>query len=492
MAERPQQSVVDSQHLPSASSSSSTVSFHPAPCLLPLLQPIRSSFHPFVSSADAARLMQTSRCTTTSLLDGYGFHDHAFLFHTAAEMKRADALYSQYGTRILRIGLARDWTEPLLDSDSGRSILPASLLALCIGQQWDSDTETWTLRDCAATAAFDGAERLEAEAAGEEKDGDRDDESYFRRRIRPVNGCFTEADTDDSWNVAQFRRAGADLFNQPLPAGALPHGLRYLQLNREFYQPLDVGSIPDTVEVLQFGELYNLPLTAGQLPASLTHLVCSFFYDHSLEPGVFPAGLRRLSLPGMWKQPLRPGLLPPQLRQLSFGLFFKQPITPGAIPPSVTHIRLSPGCEHRLLVGSIPHGVRHLNLGTGFNRPLLPGVLPSSLRELIFGASYTQPLQPGSLPDGLEVLAFHCDSEYPHALLPGIIPASVVVMSLGNSDDDTRELVPSGIPATVRWLRLNRNYATRKHSGQELSAVLSPSTRVVWWQPPQTTRTMRF
>ena len=67
----------------------------------------------------------------------------------------------------------------------------------------------------------------------------------------------------------------------------------------------------------------------------------------------------------------------------------------------------------------------------------------------------------------------------PTALLPGVVLASSVVMSLGNSSQ--LKLVAGSIPATVRWLRLSRRYTARSYTGEELSSVLSPSTRVVWW-----------
>ena len=63
-------------------------------------------------------------------------------------------------------------------------------------------------------------------------------------------------------------------------------------------------------------------------------------------------------------------------------------------------------------------------------------------------------------------------------------------MSLSNYDLDLLQLVPGSIPSTVRWLRLNRKNATRTHHEQELSTVLSPSTGVVLWPPPEMERTV--
>ena len=96
---------------------------------------------------------------------------------------------------------------------------------------------------------------------------------------------------------------------------------------------------------------------------------------------------------------------------------------------------------------------------------------------------FNQVLQPGSLPDGLAVLAFTTDDSsemflrgFQQTLWPGILPASVSVLSM--SRHYRQELVAGGIPATVRWLRLPHRPVAYQH---DLSAVLSPSTRVVRW-----------
>ena len=51
--------------------------------------------------------------------------------------------------------------------------------------------------------------------------------------------------------------------NQSIPPGALPRGLRFLQLGSHFNQPLQHGSIPDTIEVLHLGGDFNQPLLVG-------------------------------------------------------------------------------------------------------------------------------------------------------------------------------------------------------------------------------------
>ena len=59
-----------------------------------------------------------------------------------------------------------------------------------------------------------------------------------------------------------------------------------------------------------------------------------------------------------------------------------------------------------------------------------------------------------------------------HELLPGVIRASLQVLSMPRAC--SAELVAGAIPETVRWLRLPRRYAE-----QDLSGVLSPSSRLV-------------
>ena len=446
---------------------------HSTRCLLPLLQPVRHCLHAFLSTVDALRLMRASRSITAALLSGYAFVDHVFTFqsHTAADIRRCIALYARYDMRILRMVLPRHWNEPLVDVVS---VLPRSLVCLAVG----SAAEAADLRRSAAYAPLDGgvdsdSEELVAQPVVDarfprDRQSERDGaEGEFYRLIHPVDASEVN---ETAWRVWHFAPIFSE-FNQPISPGALPHGLRYLQLNEEFNQPLQAGSMPDTVEVLQFGDRFHQPLDMGHLPASLTHLIFDGGFKQ-LSPGVLPAGLQRLHLGGVLA-PLQPGALPPQLQQLSFGHADTQPLLPGAIPSSVTHLKLSLSFNSPLLPGCIPHGVEHLNLGYSFNQPLLPGVLPTTLRELVISRHYKQSLQPGSLPNGLTVLAFHDDARFQQKLRPGLIPSSVIALSLASTYK--QQLMAGGIPASVRWLRLSGRYATR-----DLSSVLSPSTRVVW------------
>ena len=439
-------------------------------CLLPLLQPVRLCLLPFLGDADAVRLLQTSHATASTLLAGYSL-ERVFTPYNAGELKQAVALYGRYHMRILRISLAESWQEPLVDSASGAPLLPASLLALALGSTPAFDGP---LLRCAAWTALSGAQRDESQKQQQGKtheaiSGD-DDEGTFHQLVRPVDLSNMR---DRSFNIQDYGLClGA--FNQPLPRGALPHGLRFLQAGRAFDQPLECGSIPDTVQVIAFGDDFNQPLSVGHLPASLHTLVLGYRYAQPLLPGVLPPDLRRLRIGFWFNQPLLQNALPPRLREISLGWAFNKPLNPGVLPPSVTHIRLSHDFNKPLEIGSIPHGVLHLNCAEMFDQPIPPGVLPASLREVALSRYFSQTLQPGSLPDGLQLLAFHIHSAYPHRLLPGVIPPSVRVVSMG--EEYSEQLEKGSIPETVEWIRLPRLHATKG-----LHDVLAPSTRLVWW-----------
>ena len=203
--------------------------------LLSLLQPICRCLHPFLSSADAARLMQASRTITASLLTDYGFVDHVFELRTVTATERSLAFYARYHKRILRLRLPVDWNEPLLDAATGQSVLPASLVALTIGEAPDG-----VEGQCVVHAAFNGGRDQQRDAVrAEEGQGAAKGEGEFERLIRPVDvGEGTE------WSVLHYGSSSA-AFDQLLSPGALPQSLRFLQLNDEYNQPLQAGSLPD-------------------------------------------------------------------------------------------------------------------------------------------------------------------------------------------------------------------------------------------------------
>ena len=433
------------------------------PCLLPLLQPVRLCLHTFISSRDAARLMQASRSITACLLTDYAFVDHVFEHRSVAAAKRSYALFALYHMRILRLCLPREWNEPLIDRTTGRSLLPASLVALTMGEEPSGPMDKKMMH-----AAFTGGEAEEAEV---EDDGGWAE--YGDRRLTRLVRQWEETNSCSTWKQSPYG-GGAGFFDKPIPPGALPRSLRCLHFNNNYNQPLQAGGISEGVQVVHFGYAFNQVLEAGHLPASLTHLGFGAMYNEQLLPGVLPTGLQRLHLGGQYKHPLQPGALPAQLRRLTLSHDYNQPLLPGAIPRSVTHLELNDSFIQPLSVGSVPEGIVHLRLGDAFNHPLLPGVLPTSLRVLVINNHDQRALQPGSLPDGLQVLAFRERSMLRHTLQPGVIPASVIVVSMSRFYG--AKLVAGSIPSTVRWLRLPYKYAEK-----ELRGVLSPATRIVTW-----------
>ena len=390
------------------------------PCQLLLLHPVRFCLHVFLTAKDAIHLMQTSSAITAAILSDYAFVDHVFAARseaffervayqypfvdhdfvekgecTAADIKRTIAFHSRYHMRILRMCLPGEWNEPLTDSESGQSVLPASLLALSLGQEFEHSN-----RRSAAFAAFDGGVRREGDVEWDSENKEKQLDERFVRWVRDKR-C-------DTWGIFQQYGGSQGAFNQPLPPDALPHGLRFLQFNESYNQPLQVGSIPDTVEVLQFGGHFNQPLEVGHLPASLTHLVFGARYNRSLSPGVLPARLKRLHLGGGYNHPITPGTLPVELQRLSFGWTPSQRVAANLSLTRVSFARPDNNFGGLLQPDSIPHGVVYIHLGAaGVTQPLLPGVLPVSLRELALDRCYNQPLLPGSLPARLELLAFH-------------------------------------------------------------------------------------
>ena len=435
------------------------------------LLPVRLCLLPFVSGEEAVRLLSTCR-SALGLLHGYAIIDHIFTYEscTVAQIKRSFAFYSRRHIRICDVILPANWSRPL-HVNTGRSLLPVSLVVLTLGAD-EPGTEKSLERPSDPDAVWDSGAGWDTRPAvaqrvvGSESAADLTD---FYERVWPVEESLKQ---DMSWSVLPFRsRIGS--FDRPIPAGALPRGLRFLQLNDLFNQPLDTGSIPNTVEIIQFGQHFDQPLAVGHLPASLTSLILDGDFNQPLLPNVLPPNLRRLRLSECFNQPLYRDTFPPRLQQLEFTWQRSQPVRPGVIPPSVTHLGLNLFWDEPLQVGSITHGVVHLHLSCCLLQPLLPGVLPRSLRELVLQHGSEPALQPGSLPEGLEVLSFRSDEE-PDTLRPGILPASLVVLS-GHWLEPAQ--LAGAVPGTVRWLRLRRETAEKLPSG-----FFAPTTRVVWWK----------
>ena len=236
---------------------------------------------------------------------------------------------------------------------------------------------------------------------------------------------------------------------KPIPPGAIPHGVRFLQLAESYNRPLLPGAIPTTVRFLQCGRSFNQPLAEeGALPDTLTHLILGDMYAAELPSSGLPSSLQRLRLGG-YSQSLQPHYLPPRLERLDMGVHYNQPLPPGVLPPSLTHVRLSDRFKQRLVLGSIPLGVVHLSMGRAFNFPLPAGVLPSTLHELLLSDGFRHPLGPGSLPSQLRLLRM--PAGYAHTLHPSLFPSTLQAMDLIGYMGEVAEGV---LPAHLRWLSL--------------------------------------
>ena len=200
------------------------------------------------------QLMQTSHATTACLLTDYAFVNH--VFRPSAGRKDAISIslyarYARYHMRILHMRLTEQWNKPLVNSRSGQSLLPRSLVALTLG--------TTPQDKSIAYAAFDGSEqRCRADDWAEQGDSEE--------RINRRTSRWERDNSCELWDVFVYGNSHG-VFNRPLPPGALPHGLRFLHFAAHFNQPLQVGSIPDTVVVLQFGRNFD----RGRPPACFAH-----------------------------------------------------------------------------------------------------------------------------------------------------------------------------------------------------------------------------
>ena len=122
------------------SATSSSVPPLTALLFIALLKPTRDCFHPFLDGATAVQLMQLSRSATSNLLTGYRSVDQVLTFHPVAEVQHAVNIFSQHSMCILRLQTSERWTELLVDTQTGRPVLPTALLALAFHQRSERHT----------------------------------------------------------------------------------------------------------------------------------------------------------------------------------------------------------------------------------------------------------------------------------------------------------------------------------------------------------------
>ena len=137
-------------------------------CLLSLLHPVRHCLHSFISTRVAMRQMETSECIAASLLADYAFVDHVFRLSAGPPDTLANALYARHARHrmcILCMCMPERYDASLVDSESGQSLLPRSLVALTLGYG------DWSQSGCMHSAQCERASLERAEWAA---DGDRE------------------------------------------------------------------------------------------------------------------------------------------------------------------------------------------------------------------------------------------------------------------------------------------------------------------------------
>ena len=441
---------------------------------LDALRPVLSLFHPFLTDADAARLLRTSHTAALALLPGYTFTRHIFQPADLASLRRLRDLSLTYSLRVTQLALPEQMKELVFDPTSpGPSPIPPFVTALTFApfsrgrssqlaepswadfsaaaSDWQN-TNPWSLPDFRSWSQVRGPQWRP------------------RCQLLPPSdfllllpSFFSYVDAPD-WGI-----------NCSLPPGLLPEGLKALRVNDAFNMPLLPGSLPSTLTFLHLGLRYNQRLQPGVLPDQLVHLTVGSKYVHPLHPGVLPASLERLALWNSLRHPLEVGELPLHLKVLDINGFFDHQLLPGVLPLSLLFLGLY-DFHQPFLPNVLPPSLVELRLGQRYNHTFAPGVLPSSLRALSLGGGYGESLQPGSLPEGLLFLRFaqRGNRQLPR-LQVGSLPSTLLSLDL---NDHYMEQLPSGVlPSSLRWIRLGKCWY--RDGGVEV--VLPPHAEVEWY-----------
>ena len=428
------------------------------------LTPVRLLFQPFLTDADAVRVLRVSRTVARSLLPSYTFHSHPFECGSVEGIRRLKALCETYQLRPTRMCLSKAMKALTWEEGSGESPFPSSLTSLLLGPLPRAEEDEDISSDGIPPHCIFGSEgRARVESINclwTHPKSDSQDEHY--RQLLMENTLSPVLGLEETKGLSRCS----------LTPGLLPHGLRHLQLPSSFDSPLQVGSIPSTVEVLQFGRRFSKPLLRDVLSSSLVHLVLHS-YNKALEPHVLPPTLQRLCM-WMWNQPLTTRhVLPDSLKALRL-MNFNQPIALLALPRGLTHLSFRE-LQKPLTEGCLPPSLVALSLGAMYRSPLLPQQLPPSLRVFFHSQTARHPLKPGDLPEGLVVLHWHLGWQVErvrHPLIPGVLPSSLRVLDLG--PDWACEIQSGAIPGGVKWVRLPARIR------EMAEPQIPPGAQVVW------------
>ena len=428
------------------------------------IDPIRPVFHRFLTDDDAARLLRVAHSFIAPILAAFTFHSHIFEPTTLLQLARLKTVYEGNGLHVTQMGVPADVKRLQLDSVTGESPLPRSLLSLVLAHPMHNIYNHAKLE--ARWAAFSAA-------AADWHTRPQYSLPHSSVAVECYRGVIAK-EQGARWGLVTFGDPLGAL-DCPLTPGLLPHGLRVLQLGHAYNTAFLPGSLPDTLTYLQTGRSFNVPIAPGTLPASLLHLGLMFQWDQPLEAGALPDSLQYLSMSSWFKQSLRLGVLPSSLLALTLGHDWNQPLMPGVLPASLLYLTLGVMFDHPIVHGVLPPSLTSLDLGFQFDHPLPVGVLPACLRMLRLSNRFDQRLERGQLNEGLQYLRFSPDEsvKYTPQLEAGVLPSSLVALDLTNRYK--HELQPEVVPAGVRWMGLHRCYESK------VRAVLPTGVELFWW-----------
>ena len=248
-----------------------TVAVAPTTSVVDVLLPVRTVFQAFLTDGDVGRLMPLSRSFTTSVLSGFRFR-RLFMARSAAHLRRL-AVYERYGLLISCMHFAEKLKDKLTDR-RGRSLLPASLLALAMG--YVGSTTKGSMFNGVVKEFFD---RGLAAAGGSEEERLAHLAELLEEADVPVEDPDKYYENDDFPSALVYDNTQG-IYDHPLTPGTLPVGLRFLKLGNRFDQPLEVGSIPPTVVYVAFCDAYDQPLSPSLFPPSVKVVVLQWMRDH--------------------------------------------------------------------------------------------------------------------------------------------------------------------------------------------------------------------
>jgi hypothetical protein len=229
-------------------------------------------------------------------------------------------------------------------------------------------------------------------------------------------------------------------YNRPIVPGGLPDGLETLKLGMAFNQPIVPGTLPTGLKSLTCGPIMYYPLVAGSLPANLQRLHMSWS-RRSIEPGILPSGLKHLHVGDSSRIAIKAGILPTGLETLEFG-HNGAPFEVGALPPNLRELHLGNDYQAPIVAGSLPPQLETLGFGR-FSHAIAPGALPPSLKTLHIQEKYNHVFGVGEVPAGLERLILGHDAGFPDKPMP----KSVRVMTIQRPAKQARRSYCSPIGA---------------------------------------------